>query len=81
MVGVDGNILSVAPQLVNLIRTTRVWAWLKKNCQYEVLINDLSLSMPTVWEKLNDLHQWWNIDDYEILCTAYHHETEVFLKA
>ena len=34
-----------------------------------------------MWGKLNDPHEWWNINDYEILCATYQHEAEVFLKA
>ena len=30
--------------------------------------------------KNNDLEQWWNINDFEILCTSYRHEVEGFLK-
>ena len=30
--------------------------------------------------KNNNPEQWWNIDDFEILCTSYRHEVEGFLK-
>ena len=32
------------------------------------------------WGKNNDLEQWWNINDFEILCASYWHEVEGFLK-
>ena len=32
------------------------------------------------WGKNNDLEQWWNINDFEILCASYRHEVEGFLK-
>jgi len=31
--------------------------------------------------KDNNPHQWWNINDYEILCAAYRQEVELFLKS
>jgi hypothetical protein len=32
------------------------------------------------WGKNNDPEQWWNINDFEILCASYQHEVEGFLK-
>ena len=32
------------------------------------------------WGKNNDPEQWWNINDFEILCASYRHEVEGFLK-
>ena len=32
------------------------------------------------WGKSNDPEQWWNINNFEILCTSHRHEVEGFLK-
>src|ERR1700719_3035402 len=32
------------------------------------------------WGKNNDPEEWYNINDFEILCACYRHEVEVFLK-
>ena len=32
-----------------------------------------------MWGKYNDPHQWWNLNDYEVICATYQHETEIFL--
>ena len=32
------------------------------------------------WGKNNNLEQWWNINNFEILCTSYRHKVEGFLK-
>ena len=32
------------------------------------------------WGKNNDPEQWWNINDFEILCASYRHQVEGFLK-
>ena len=32
------------------------------------------------WGKNNDPEQWWNINNFKILCTSYWHEVEGFLK-
>ena len=39
-----------------------------------------SFPRPPCWGKNNDLEQWWNINDFKILCASYRHEVEGFLK-
>ena len=40
------------------------------------------MAIPTLpcWGKNNDPEQWWNINNFEILCTSYWHEVEGFPK-
>ena len=40
----------------------------------------MAIPRPPRWRKNNDPEQWWNINDFEILCTSYQHEVEGFLK-
>ena len=40
----------------------------------------MAISRPPHWGKNNDPEQWWNINDFEILCASYRHEVEGFLK-
>ena len=77
---VDGKILGAAPRPENLIKATKLLAKLGKDYQYEVLIDGLSIPVSPVWGKYNDPRQWWSLNDYEILCVAYRHETEIFLR-
>ena len=76
----DGKILGVTPRPENLVKATKLLAKLGKDYQYEVLIDGLNIPVPLVWGKHNDPHQWWSLNDYEILCATYRHETEIFLR-
>ena len=76
----DGKILGVAPKPENLVKATKLLAKLGKDYQYEVLIDGLSIPISPVWGKYNDPRQWWSLNDYEIICAAYRHETEIFLR-
>ena len=67
----DGKILGAAPRPENLVKATKLLAKLGKDYQYKVLINSLNIPVPPVWGKHNDPHQWWSLNDYEILCAAY----------
>ena len=40
----------------------------------------MAIPRPPRWGKNNDPEQWWNINDFEILCTSYRHEVEGFFK-
>ena len=62
------------------MKATKLLAKLGKDYQYEVLIDRLSIPVPPVWGKYNDPHQWWSLNDYKLLCAAYRHETEIFLR-
>src|ERR1700683_643906 len=54
---------------------------MRKDYQYDVLAEGLAIPVPPIWGKDNDPQQWWRINDYEILCAAFHHEIEMFLKS
>ena len=32
------------------------------------------------WGKNNDLEQWWNINDFKMVCASYQHEVEDLLR-
>jgi hypothetical protein len=51
-----------------------------KDYQYKVMANG-SIPIPPIWGKDHNPNQWWNINDYEVICAAYCHETKGFLKA
>ena len=76
----DGKILGAAPRPENLVKATKLLDKLGKDYQYEVIIDGLSLPVPPMWRKYNDSRQWWSLNDYKILCAAYQHETEIFLR-
>ena len=76
----DGKILGAAPRPENLVKAAKLLAKLGKDYQYEVLIDGLSLPVSPVWGKYNDPRQRWSLNDYEILCATYRHETEIFLR-
>ena len=43
--------------------------------------NSLAIPKPPLWDKNNNPEEWWNANDFEIICAAYRHEVEGFLKA
>ena len=45
------------------------------------MADGLAIPVPPVWGKDNNPHQWWSINDYEILCAVYRQEVELFLKS
>ena len=77
---VDGKILGVAPRPENLVNATKLLAKLGKDYQYKVLIDRLSIPVPPMRGKYNDPHQWWSLNDYEVLCATYRHETKISLR-
>ena len=77
---VDGRILRASCRPENLIKATKLLAKLGKDYQYEVLIEKLSIPVPPVWGKYIYPRHWWSLNNYEILCAAYRHETEIFLR-
>ena len=40
----------------------------------------MAIPRPPHWGKNNNPEQWWNINNFKILCTSYRHEVEGFLK-
>ena len=55
--------------------------YLGKRLEITYLVEQgMAIPRPPRWRKNNDLEQWWNINDFEILCTSYRHEVEGFFK-
>src|ERR1700679_2964325 len=52
---------------------------MRKDYQSDVAADGAIPAVP-LWGKDNDPHQWWMINDYEVLCAAFRHEVEFFLK-
>ena len=40
----------------------------------------MAIPKPPRWGKNNDPEQWWNINDFKIICASYRHDVEGFLK-
>ena len=76
----DGKILGASPRPENLAKATKLLAKLGKDYQYKVLIDGLSIPVSPLCGKYNDPRQWWSLNNYEILCATYRHETEIFLR-
>jgi len=75
---VDGKILGAAPQPENLKHMTKLLGRMRNNYQYELVGQGLAIPVPPVWGKDNNAHQWWRINDYEILSAAFRHEIDFF---
>ena len=52
---------------------------MRKDYQSDIAADGAIPAVP-LWGKDNDPHQWWMINDYEVLCAAFRHEVELFLK-
>ena len=42
--------------------------------------NSMAVPKPLLWAKNNNPEEWWNVNDFEILCAFYQHKVEEFLK-
>ena len=73
--------LSAAPEPEKLTRTTKLLTQIRRVYQYDLLVDGLAIPVPPVWGKDNNPHQWWSINDYEILYAVYCQEVELFLKS
>jgi hypothetical protein len=40
----------------------------------------MAVPKPPLWAKNNNPEEWWNVNDFEILCAFYQHKVEEFLK-
>jgi len=40
----------------------------------------LAVPKPPLWEKVNDLTEWWSANNFKILSACYQHKVEIFLK-
>jgi hypothetical protein len=45
-----------------------------------LVANGMAILKPPLWGKDNDSHEWWNVNDFEILSASYWHEVELFSK-
>src|SRR6202050_4223540 len=79
VVSFNEEVLGVAPQPNNLRWTSKLLAQMRKDYQSDVAA-DGAIPVVPLWGKDNDPHQWWTINDYEVLCAAFRHEVELFLK-
>lgn len=80
VISVNGNILGAAPRPDNLVRTSKLLGNIRRTYQYDLVDDGLAIPEPLEWGKNNDPNQWWRINDYEILCAAFRHEVEMFVK-
>jgi hypothetical protein len=73
--------IGAAPEPEKLTRTTKLLTQIRRDYQYDLLADGLAILVPSVWGKDNNPHQWWSINNYEILCAVYRQEVELFLKS
>lgn len=73
--------LGAAPEPEKLARTTKLLIQIRRDYQYDLLADGLAIPVLPVWGKDNNPHQWWSINDYEILCAVYRQAVELFLKS
>ena len=74
------DIKSVAPNPDVLASIGKKLTLLREEAGDYLVEQRMAIPRPPCWGKNNDLEQWWNINDFEILCTSYWHEVEGFLK-
>src|SRR6267154_1615478 len=81
IINLNKQFLGAMPEPGRLVRTTKLLIQMRKDYQYDLLTDGSAIPVLPVWGKDNNPHQWWSINDYEILCAAYHQEVELFLKS
>jgi hypothetical protein len=64
----NNEVLGAAPEPGRLTRTMKLLVRMRKDYQYDILVEGSAILVPPVWGRDNNPHQWWNINDYEILC-------------
>ena len=74
------NIEGVAPNLDVLASIGKKLTLLREEAGDYLVEQGMAIPRLPRWGKNNDLEQWWNINDFEILCASYWHEVEGFLK-
>src|ERR1700683_2466286 len=80
VVSFNEEVLGAAPQPDNLGQTSKLLAQMRKAYQSNIAAEG-SIPVLPIWGKDNDPQQWWKINDYKILCAAFRHEVEWFLKS
>ena len=63
-----------------LFSLTKKLTCLREEASDYLLYQGKAIPKPPKWGKNNDPEEWYNINDFEILCACYRHEVEVFLK-
>ena len=74
------DIKGVAPNPDVLTSIGKKLTLLREEAGDYLVEQGIAIPRPPHWGKNNDLEQWWNINDFEILCASYQHEIEGFLK-
>src|SRR6202041_3412608 len=63
-----------------LFSLTKKLTCFREEASDHLLYQGKAIPKPPKWGKNNDPEEWYNINDFEILCACYRHEVEVFLK-
>src|ERR1700683_2486558 len=79
VISFNEEVLGAAPRPDNLRRASKLLAQMRKDYQSDIAAKGAIPTLP-LWGKDNDPQEWWMINDYEVLCTAFRHEVELFLK-
>ena len=74
------DIKGVAPNLDVLTSIGKKFTLLREEAGDYLVEQKMAIPRPPRWRKNNDPEQWWNINDFKILCASYRHEVEGFLK-
>jgi hypothetical protein len=74
------DIKGVAPNLDVLASIWKKLTLLREEAGDYLVEQRMAIPRLPHWGKNNDPEQWWNINNFEILCTSYRHEVEGFLK-
>ena len=74
------DIKGVAPNLDVLASIGKNLTLLREEVGDYLVEQGMAIPRPPCWRKNNDPEQWWNINDFQILCASYQHEVEGFLK-
>jgi hypothetical protein len=53
---------------------------LREEARDYLVRNGMAIPKPLLWVKNNNPEEWWNVNNFEILCASYQHEVKGFLK-
>ena len=74
------DIKGVAPNPDVLTSIGKKLTLLREEAGDYLVEQGMAIPRPPCWGKNNDPEQWWNINNFEILCTSYWHEVEKHFK-
>ena len=74
------DIKGVAPNPDVLASIGKKLTLLREEARDYLVEQGMAIPRLPCWGKNNDPEQWWNINDFEILCASYWNEVEGFLK-